>query len=82
MERSDEKLPGLTRRALLAKATAGALTASATVAAPGCAVVGTRAAALGAPEAVRPLIHDLANPADAVSSGDAWVAFCDSLSLE
>lgn len=79
MERSDEELPGLTRRALLAKATAGALTASATVAASGCAVVGTHAAALGAPEAVRPLIHDLANPADAVSSGDAWVAFCDSL---
>ena len=76
---SNNEAPGLTRRALLARTTVTALTASAAVAASGCAAVGTRAAALGAPEAVRPLIHDLANPADAISSGDAWVAFCDSL---
>ena len=79
MKQSNDEAAGLTRRALLARATASALTASAAVAASGCAAIGTRAAALGAPEAVRPLIHNLADPADAISTGDAWVAFCDSL---
>ncbi len=79
MDPSKDKAPVLTRRALLAQTTASALTASAAIAATGCATVGTRAAALGAPEAVRPLIHTLANPADTISSGEAWVAFCDSL---
>ena len=79
MKQSNDEAAGLTRRALLARATASALTASAAVAASGCAAIGTRAAALGAPEAVRPLIHNLADPANAISTGDAWVAFCDSL---
>lgn len=79
MGASGEEIQGLTRRALLARTTAAAITASSAVAASGCAAVGTRAAALSAPQAVRPLIHHLANPAAAISSGDAWVAFCDSL---
>ena len=77
---ASESLP-LTRRGFLARSTA--------LAAGGAAVAGcdtlsaramaTRVAARSAPEAVRPLIHDLADPERAVSTGEGWIAFCDAL---
>jgi len=70
---------GITRRTLLTRSTTAAVTIATASATTGCATVATRAAALGAPEAVRPLIHDLADPDQAVASGDAWIAFCDAL---
>ncbi len=69
----------LTRRQLLASSTGLALTAGTGVSLAGCASVATQVAATTTPEAVQPLIHQLANPAHAISTGEAWVAFCDAL---
>jgi len=71
--------PVITRRQLLASSTGLALTAGASATLAGCASVATRAAATSPPEAVRPLIHQMADPDEAISSGEAWVAFCEAL---
>ena len=73
------KTEGLTRRALLARSTGLAAGVGASAMLPGCAATATRIAATSAPEAVRPLIHAMADPAAAVASGDAWVDFCEAL---
>lgn len=74
----------LTRRGFLARSTVLATTGAALAATPGCetlspGAIATRAAARSAPEAVSPLVEDLAAPDHAISTGDAWVAFCDAL---
>ncbi|MBJ18317.1 MAG: DUF1214 domain-containing protein [bacterium] len=71
--------PAITRRQLLASSTGLALATGTSATLSGCASIATRVAATSAPEAVRPLIHQMADPAAAVSSGEAWVAFCDAL---
>jgi len=78
-----DKTP-LTRRSFLARSTALATGGAALAATSGCETlsprsIATRAAARSAPEAVRPLVEDLAAPDHAISTGDAWVAFCDAL---
>ena len=78
-----DKTP-LTRRGFLARSTVLATSGAALATTPGCETlspraIATRAAARSTPEAVRPLVEDLAAPDHAISTGDAWVAFCDAL---
>jgi hypothetical protein len=75
---SNEHPTGLTRRQLLASSTGLALAAG-TTSLSGCASTATRIAARSFPEAVRPLVQQMADPEEAISSGDAWVAFLDAL---
>lgn len=74
----------ITRRRFLARSTAFAAGGAAIADGVACKAISPRATAsldeaATVPEAIRPLIEDLARPERAVSTGEAWVAFCDAL---
>jgi len=71
--------PGLTRRQLLASSTGLAITTGTRGAVVGCAASVVPAVAASLPETIPNLRQQLPNPEAAISTGEAWVAFCDSL---
>lgn len=74
----------VTRRGFLTQSTLLAASGAALTGGTACEslsprTIAARAAARSAPEDVRPLIEDMAVPDRAISTGEAWIAFCDAL---
>jgi hypothetical protein len=76
---SSERRPGMTRRQLLASSTGLAITTGTAGALAGLSVAAVPAVAATPQETLPTLVQQLADPEAAISSGEAWIAFCDAL---